>query len=173
MHSLKTFLITLVAQSSQMFAIQPNMIGIPAKLTIESTRQSFKHGEAIPISICLRNTADSPLLFNARMLVNSPYAPKNCREITIFISDQDGRALPFESKIRAGSPSQNDFKTLPSGSTYSVQYSITRDFNLKGVTSITLHAIYQDGSNSGPTLPSHPLSVIGPIESNSLTLSIN
>ncbi len=122
-------------------------------------------GSGLEIVVNVRNDGPSTVWWNARGLVNSPFAPEAYREIWLDVVGDDGKPAAFTCKIRAGTAPADRYETLGPGASkpFLVDLARCHDLARRGRFRVTAH--YRDGNPTPPAPPSGALALAGELVS--------
>ena len=106
------------------------------------------------VDVRITNAGNAPVWLNGRMLVNTPHAPVDMRELWFEITDPSGADIPFMAKVRTGEASEGEYVRLLPGQTHSVQVDLSTYYQMLVPGTYTVTAHYQDSRSVAPPFPS-------------------
>ena len=119
------------------------------ELKLNLGQGTFHAGEEMGATVTLRNAGGEPVMVNARLALNTAFAPAEYREVAIVISDPHGAPVLFEAKVNIGSPADRDFKTLQPGESVEHRYDLAAYYDLQKPGTYTMQAIYHNQAEPG------------------------
>lgn len=145
------------------------------KFQIVFDKTVFEVGEHVTCKMVLTNAGKKPVTVNCRFLVNWPSPSPH--EVYFVIKNDKGIELPFQLRIKAGSPKQKHFITLNPGqnikSTDSFgiieleSYDLTEAYDLKNPGAYSIFAVYEN-----KTEPEGMKVWVGKLISNTIKITI-
>lgn len=99
--------------------------------------------QPVPLAVTLLNPGDSAVFVNARLALNTPFAPALFREVTLQIARTGAEALPFDARINIGAPREGDFRLLLPGEQVEKRYQLRNYYDLQPGT-YSVQAVYQN-----------------------------
>lgn len=140
------------------------------ELSLSFNQDTYRPNEPVEGKFTLRNTGPEPALVNARLGINSPYAPDEFRELALDITGPAGQPLDFMARVNVGNPEDQDFKVLQAGASVEHTYTINYFFELVEPGAYQVRATYQNQSE--PSQANGHQAWKGEVQSNPATLTI-
>ena len=98
--------------------------GLTISLALE--QNTYQLGQPISSTLTLENTSSTPLLFQARMVLNMrQLCPTDSCDLYFAISDPMGKELEFQWLARVRSIEQNDFEEISPGEQRQFQVNLS------------------------------------------------
>jgi hypothetical protein len=123
--------------------------GLTMSLALE--HNTYQFGQPISATLTLENTSSTPLLFQARMVLNMrQLCPTESCDLFFVISDPMGKELEFQWLARVRSIEQNDFEEISPGEQRQFQVNLPyyyASFDKPG--QYTVRAVYGNQTDPG------------------------
>ena len=139
-------------------------------LTLSFNQATSRPNEPIEGHFTLRNAGDQAALVNKRLVLNSPYAPGEFRDLTVDVSGPEGKRLDFSARVNVGFPEDQDFKVLQPGESVAGTYELDGYFPLDQPGAYQAQATYHNQSE--PSQANGRTAWKGDVKSNTATFSV-
>jgi len=139
---------------------------IPLRFEIYADRSEYVAGEAILLRALLLNLSSDDLVVNGRLLVNRP---EDIHEVSLTVTEPNGKKLPLIARINAGKPQSTDLRTLAPFECVGRLLHLQLYYRLSQRGEYTVHAEY---SNSWKGVKGKSTPWIGTLESNDVKFAV-
>ncbi len=113
-------------------------------LTIEPRDHQSLLREPVVVEIALRNTSNTAVVVNNRLLLNSAASPETSREIVIWIDGPIGYINLTRFNIRSGAPQKEFFIKLKPNEEVRKSYEITNFNSMHQTGKYSIYAVYNN-----------------------------
>lgn len=164
---MKKYICSLFTIALTVVLITSGSVQAQLSLSLRFTKSAYELGSPVSCVIALKNTSATALVVNNRFLVNLPTGP---REIALQVIDPSLQVVPFTSRVNASSETDK-YIVLQPGSSTSITYTLTDDYELvaKGKYSVTA---YYENRFEAPTSSGLSAAWKGRLKSNKASFTL-
>lgn len=140
------------------------------ELNLSFSQDTYQPDERVEGRFTLRNAGEAPAVVNARLVLNSPFAPAPYRDLALTVSGPGGETLPFLARINVGDPADKHFRLLQPGESVSGSYPLNEYYELQQPGTYRVQATYHNQAEPS-RLNGHPVWT-GEVQSNAATFTL-
>lgn len=116
-------------------------------LLLEPSQQSYSAGEAIDVTLILKNESNSPVTVNKRMGINPGKMLEGTWEVKFNVTFPPGERLITATLINRGKPTREDFVALPPGHEIRKVYTLSDYYWMELPGTYNIKAIYHNSDD--------------------------